>query len=99
MVLLDQRATGAPALPFMGRPAETASAVAALCARTGSALIPVSAQRDATGLGFDICFEPEIPKADAEGMTAAVNERIGAWVDAAPGQWFWLHNRWRIAGR
>jgi KDO2-lipid IV(A) lauroyltransferase len=99
MVLLDQRASGAPVLPFMGRPAETAAAVAALCARTGAALIPVSATRDATGLGFDVRFEPEIPAGAPTAMTEAVNARIGAWVDSAPGQWFWLHDRWRIGRR
>jgi KDO2-lipid IV(A) lauroyltransferase len=99
MVLLDQRATGAPRLPFMGQPAETATAVAALCARSGAPLIPVVATRDATGLGFDIRFEPPIPPGAPEAMTEAVNHRIGAWVEAAPGQWFWLHDRWRLGRR
>ncbi len=99
MVLLDQRASAGPALPFMGRPAETAVAVAAFCARTGAALIPVSARRDATGLGFDVRFEAPIPPGAPEAMTEAVNARIAAWVEETPGQWFWLHNRWRIGGR
>jgi KDO2-lipid IV(A) lauroyltransferase len=95
LVLIDQRASGQPLLPFLGRPARTPAAVAALCARTGAALIPVRARRDATGLGFDIRFEPPVETGEPEAMTTAVNDRISAWIEEDPGQWFWLHDRWR----
>ncbi len=95
MVLLDQRASNGEALPFLGRPALTATAVAALCARTGAALIPARAARAADGLSFDVTFEPPIPHGTASAMTAAVNARLSDWVERQPDQWFWLHRRWK----
>ena len=96
LVLLDQRAAGGPLLPFLGQPAETFTAVAAMAARIGAPMVPVSARRDATGLGFDVVFERPIPPGDAAAMSRAINDRIAAWIDGAPGQWFWLHRRFRI---
>lgn len=95
LVLMDQHASGGAWLPFLGRPAATATAIAALCRRSGAVLLPAVAERRADGLSFAIRFEPPVPEGDPETMTAAVTDRIAAWVAAAPGQWFWLHRRWR----
>lgn len=98
MVLIDQRQTGAPLLPFLGREAETATAAAELARRFGAALIPARARR-LPGTRFEVRFEPEIPPGTAEEMTAAANARLSAWIEADPGQWFWLHRRWRLRPR
>lgn len=99
MILIDQRQTGAPRLPFLGHDAETATAAAALALRTGAALIPARATRLPDGRRFRVGFEAAIPHSDAETMTRALNDRISAWIDEHPGQWFWLHRRWGVAGR
>ena len=95
LVLMDQHAGGGAMLPFLGHPAATATAIPALCLRTGAALVPARAIRQADGLSFRVSFEPPVPPDDAVAMTAAVNDRIGAWIGETPGQWFWLHRRWR----
>lgn len=95
MVLIDQRAGGGALLPFLDHPAETATAVAALSARAGAPVLPACARRAADGLSFDVTFEAPIPPGDPAAMTQALNDRISAWVDATPGQWFWLHHRWK----
>ena len=97
LVLMDQHSTGGAMLPFLGAPASTATAIPALCLRTGAALVPARAIREPDGLSFRIRFEPPVPAGDPLGMTAAVNDRIGAWIAEDPGQWFWLHRRWRRA--
>jgi len=94
-VLIDQRNTGAPLIPFMGQPAETAVALAELSARAGAPLIPTRARRLADGLSFDVRFEEPIPPGDPLEMMAEMNRRIEGWIDEDPGQWFWLHRRWR----
>lgn len=97
LILLDQRLGAGTMLPFLGRPAQTATAVAALAARTGAPMVPVVCRRRADGLSFDVIFEPQIPRGPADAMMGAVNARVEAWVDAAPEQWFWLHRRWKYA--
>ncbi|MEM7498537.1 MAG: lysophospholipid acyltransferase family protein [Pseudomonadota bacterium] len=95
LILVDQRTTGAPLIPFLGVPAETLTVAAALAARTGAALVPAVAPRlDAHGR-FGARFEPEIPPGEPGAMMAEVNQRIGAWIEKDPAQWFWLHRRWR----
>ncbi|MEM6356546.1 MAG: lysophospholipid acyltransferase family protein [Pseudomonadota bacterium] len=98
LILVDQRTTGAPLIPFMGAPAETLTVAAALAARTGAALVPAVAPRlDGHGR-FGARFEPEIPRGEPAAMMAAVNERITAWIEEDPAQWFWLHRRWHRKG-
>jgi KDO2-lipid IV(A) lauroyltransferase len=99
LVLIDQRQTGAPLLPFLGREAETATAAAELAARFGAALIPARGRRLADGRRFGVRFEAEIPAGDPVAMTAAANDAISAWIREDPGQWFWLHRRWRLRPR
>ena len=94
LVLIDQRQSKSPALPFLGRPALTATGVAAVCLRTKAAMIPARAVRAADGLSFDIEFEAPIPPGRTEAMTIEANRRIGRWIEQHPEQWFWLHKRW-----
>lgn len=99
MILVDQRQTGAPLLPFLGRPAETATVAAELALRYGAALIPARARRAEDGVSFEVRFEPEVAPSDPETMMTEVNARIGAWVEADPDQWLWLHGRWKLRAR
>jgi KDO2-lipid IV(A) lauroyltransferase len=95
MILIDQRQTGAPLIPFLGVEAETATSAAALALRTGAALIPARAIRLPDGRRFQVSFEPPVAHDNPLEMTRALNDRISAWIAAHPGQWFWLHRRWR----
>ena len=95
MILVDQRNSGAPFLDFLGHPAETVTAAADLAARTGAALIPARAVRNVAARRFDVSFEPAIQGEDPEAMMQSVNDRISAWVEEHPEQWFWFHRRWR----
>lgn len=99
LILVDQRQTGSPLLPFMGHPAETATAAAELAKRFDAALIPARALRLRPGEAYAVRFEAPVDCADPEAAMAEVNARIAAWVDEAPGQWFWLHRRWKLRPR
>ena len=98
LILVDQRQTGSPLIPFLGREAETALAAAELALRFDAALIPARGLRLADGR-FSVRFEDEIARTDAETMMTEVNARIGAWIEAWPEQWFWLHRRWKTRPR
>jgi len=95
LILVDQRNSGAPMLPFLGHPAETVTAAADLARRTGAALLPARAARDAPARRFHVRFEAPIAADGAEAMMAEVNARISQWITERPEQWFWFHRRWR----
>ena len=95
VLLFDQDVRGADTFPFMGRPARTATSAAALALRYGALLIPFYATRLKDGLGFSIDLESPIPATDAHTMTAAITKSLEARVKANPGQWFWIHKRWK----
>ena len=99
MILVDQRNTGAPFLDFLGRPAETVLAAAELAERTGASLIPAVAYRDLDAKRFRVTFEEPVTGPDPKTMMQKVNNRISAWIEEAPDQWFWLHRRWRRTER
>ena len=95
MILVDQRNSGAPFLDFLGHPAETVTVAADLAHRSGAALIPARAVRVGPGGSFDVTFEPAITGDTSLDMMQQVNDRISAWVEEFPEQWFWFHRRWR----
>ncbi len=94
LILVDQRAGGAPLVDFMGREAETSLAAAQLARTLKAPLLTAFSAR--AGDGFRVAFEPPVPVGTPIEMMGEVNRRIAAWVDADPGQWFWLHRRWRV---
>lgn len=98
LVLLDQRLGDGATLPFLGQPAATNLAAAALARRLGTPMLTARALRLPDGLDFDIRFEPALPQGDDVETMLAYHARVAAWVEAAPAQWFWLHRRWKRPG-
>ncbi|MEL6889579.1 MAG: lysophospholipid acyltransferase family protein [Pseudomonadota bacterium] len=95
VLLFDQHAQGQPVLQFMGHDAQTAVSAAELALRYKALLIPFYGIRRANGLSFDCVMEAPIPHSDAETMTQAMNDSLGARIRAHPEQWFWVPRRWR----
>ena len=96
VLLFDQHVFGAPALDFLGQPANTALSAAELALRYDALLIPFYGIRQADGVSFDTVLEAPVPHSDAVAMTQALNDSLTARVKADPEQWFWVHRRWRI---
>ena len=96
VLLFDQHVFGAPALDFLGQPANTALSAAELALRYDALLIPFYGIRQADGVSFDTVLEAPVPHSDAVAMTQALNDSLTARVNADPEQWFWVHRRWRI---
>lgn len=94
VLLFDQHAQGA-VIPFLGKPAHTATSAADLALRYGADLIPFYATRQPDGLTFTVELEAPVPPSDPEEMTRALTRSLEARVTAAPGQWFWVHRRWK----
>ena len=99
-MLVDQKMNDGIAVPFFGRPAMTAPAVARFALRFRCPVVLVKVER-LKGAHFRMTFQPPLALPDSgdshrdvlEVMTA-INSEAEDWVRATPGQWLWLHKRW-----
>jgi KDO2-lipid IV(A) lauroyltransferase len=99
-LLADQKLNEGIAVPFFGRPAMTAPALALLALRFQCAVLPVRVER-LKGARFRLTLYPplELPRtgnrdADVAVLMAAVNATLEGWIRESPEQWFWVHSRW-----
>jgi Kdo2-lipid IVA lauroyltransferase/acyltransferase len=99
-VLVDQKMNDGIKVPFFGRDAMTAPAVAQLALRFDCAIVPARVERT-RGARFRIVLSPPIPvtktgdrHADTLAIMSAVNAEIERWVRERPEMWLWLHRRW-----
>jgi KDO2-lipid IV(A) lauroyltransferase len=95
VLLFDQHVYGAPQIDFLGKPAHTAFSAAELALRYDALLIPFFATRQSDGLTFDVEFLEPIPATNAQDMTKAISNALERKIIEHPGQWFWVHNRWK----
>ncbi len=98
-ILFDLHDRDGVPIEFLGRPALTSTSAAELALRYDALLVPYFGIRKPDGIGFDIAVEPPIPASDPLAMTQAMTRRLEARITADPGQWFWVHNRWKTDTR
>ena len=94
-MLIDQHMSHGAPLTFLGHRALTALSAADLALKYNCLLVPVYGIRHPDGLHFDLVVEPAIAHSTAAEMTQALNNSLDAQVRAHPGQWFWIHRRWK----
>jgi KDO2-lipid IV(A) lauroyltransferase len=99
-MLVDQKLNDGIAVPFFGRDAMTAPAIARLGLRFGCPVVPIRTERlrDAR-FRFTVLSRLEIADtgdaaADVLTVMTRVNAMIESWIRARPEQWLWLHRRW-----
>jgi Kdo2-lipid IVA lauroyltransferase/acyltransferase len=99
-MLVDQKLNDGIAVPFFGRDAMTAPAIARLAQQFDCPIVPVRVER-LGGARFRFTVEPSFTVADSgnaaadvQAAMARVNAVIEAWVRVRPEQWLWLHRRW-----
>lgn len=100
-MLVDQRFGRGPRIDFLGRPAHANPLLAQLARRFDCPVHGARAIRLPDGrFRLDLTEEIPLPR-DAEGLvdvaaaTQAMNDVIAGWVREYPGQWLWMHRRWR----
>jgi len=99
-MLVDQKMNDGIAVPFFGRDAMTAPALAQLALKYDLPVWPVRTERLA-GCRFRVTIFPkmELPRSndgsdDVAETMRLVNAVLEGWIRERPGQWLWLHNRW-----
>jgi Kdo2-lipid IVA lauroyltransferase/acyltransferase len=100
-LLVDQKMNDGIVVRFFEREAMTAPAVAELALRYDCPVLPVRVDRR-RGARFRVTIFPalELPpagdrQAGVQAVMAEVNRCLEQWIRERPGQWFWLHRRWR----
>lgn len=99
-LLVDQKMNDGIPVPFFGRDAWTAPALAKLALRYDAVVIPWRVERLPSST-FRLRVLPPLELADTgdgavdvkRAMTQ-VNAVLEDWIRETPGQWFWLHRRW-----
>lgn len=99
-MLPDQKMNDGIPVPFFGRPAMTAPAVAQLALKFGCTILPGRVVR-LDGARFRIIVDPPIPlpnsgdrRADVIALTTTINQVMETYIREHPGQWLWVHRRW-----
>ena len=99
-MLVDQKMNDGIPVPFFGRDAMTAPALARLTLRFGCAVVPVRVDR-LPRARFRITAETPIDyqrtgdtARDTLALMTQVNQVLERWIRDKPDHWFWLHRRW-----
>ncbi len=99
-LLIDQKMNDGIAIPFFGRSAMTASALAQLALRFHLPIMPVHVVRLGPARFRMVCEPPLIirstgdKKTDTYMILRTVNATLERWIRADPASWLWLHRRW-----
>lgn len=101
-ILVDQHYAQGVEVPFFGHPARTGVGAAVLSARSGAPLVPmhISHHRARPGAYILSIDEPISPPADTSedslrACMAKLTARVEGWIREDPGQWYWMHRRWK----
>ena len=99
-MLVDQKMNDGIAVPFFGRGAMTAPALARFAIRADVPIVPCRCER-LGGARFRLTYYPPVEPAssgneanDVAETMAEVNEIIEGWITERPEQWLWVHSRW-----
>lgn len=99
-LLQDQKMNDGIEVRFFGRPAMTASALAAVAVRLRCPVLPTCSQRIGPAR-FLVTFGAPLPLptsgdriADVAALTQAINDQLEVWIRGKPESWLWLHRRW-----
>ncbi len=97
---VDQKLNDGIPVPFFGREAMTAPALAELALKFRCPVVPMRVERVQDTRFLITAYPPlDMPdsgdrRADVKAGMALVNRTIEGWVRERPEQWLWLHRRW-----
>ncbi|MGH7117542.1 MAG: lauroyl acyltransferase, partial [Acetobacteraceae bacterium] len=99
-LLVDQKMNDGIAIPFFGRAAMTAPALAQFAIRFRAPIVPIRIVRLGSARFRMVC-EPPLAitltgdrKADTYAILLAMNATLERWIREEPSSWLWLHRRW-----
>ena len=97
VLLLDLALSYGMPVTFMGRSVYCSVTAASFALKTKALFVPYFSMRNSDGESFSVEIGPPIEHSDAETMTREATKSIENRVYADPGNWFWIHRRWKYA--
>jgi KDO2-lipid IV(A) lauroyltransferase len=94
-ILADQYVQWAAPIPFLGHKTATTTSPAELALKYDLVLVPAFGLRAENGRDIRISFQTPIAHSDPVTMMTEFNARIAEQIHSNPGQWYWLHRRWK----
>ena len=99
----DQRLADGIAVPLFGQSALTTTLPGVLAVRFGARIMPTQVERISEHpLRYRVTVHPVVPVPDLgtdqeriDALTVTMNKIYEGWIAARPGQWLWMHDRWR----
>ncbi|MGH1413025.1 MAG: lysophospholipid acyltransferase family protein [Pelagimonas sp.] len=95
VLLFDLFDSAGEPIDFLGQPAPTLTSTADIALRTNALMVPFFGIRHDDLYGFDAVFEEPIEHGDPLEMMRAATRRLEARIEENPGQWLWVHRRWK----
>ncbi|MFV0411053.1 MAG: lysophospholipid acyltransferase family protein [Paracoccus sp. (in: a-proteobacteria)] len=95
----DQFVHDGHTLQFFALPSRTVLTPAELTLRYDALLVPIAGRRLPDGLSFTVEVGAPIAHTTPEEMMQALNDDLERQIRAHPGQWFWVHRRWKKMDR
>ncbi len=95
-ILIDQKYNKGLEVPFFGRPAMTSEAFAQLAQKFDCPILPIRIER-VQGCHYRVTVYPPMVQAQSDVFQTVKNAHhiLEDWISARPGQWLWLHRRWK----
>src|SRR5690606_19539435 len=99
-MLVDQKMNEGIPVPFFGREAMTATAIARLALKFECPIVPVQVER-LRGVKCRVTYYPPLTVPETGTMDekimhimTQINQMLETWIRKRPEQWLWVHNRW-----
>ena len=101
-LLMDQKLNEGISVNFLGKPANTATAIAELAIRMNLDIIPIKLIRK-KNYCHEITFLPKLSipnkklshEKKVNYILTRINNNISSWIIKNPEQWLWIHRRWK----
>ena len=94
-IMIDQKFNTGIAVDFLGKPAMTNPAPFQLAQKFDAPLVPVLCER-LPGCRFRMHVLNAIPTdGSVDDVALRANQMLSEWINKHPGQWLWLHRRWK----
>lgn len=98
-ILIDQKYNPGVEARFFGQSAMTSPAFVQLATKFSCPVHPVRVER-LGGCHFRVTVHPPLETNDpVDQVIAAAHALLETWITERPGQWIWLHRRWKKAER